>query len=39
MGVIEEPFENIYTITNPSFYQADTGLTIDQQWLEETYII
>ena len=39
MGVIEEPFENIYAITNPSFYQADTGLTFDKQWLEETYII
>lgn len=39
MGAIEEPFENIYAVTNPSFYKADTGLTIDNQWLEETFII
>lgn len=39
IGAIEEPFENIYAVTNPSFYKADTGLTIDNQWLEETYII
>ena len=39
IGAIEEPFENIYAITNPIFYKADTGLTIDNQWLEETYII
>ena len=39
MGAIEEPFENIFAITNPSFYRADTGLTLDNQWLEETYII
>ena len=39
MGAIEEPFENIYAVTNPSFYKGDTGLTIENQWLEETYII
>ena len=39
MGVIEEPFENIYAITCPDFYRADTGLTTDNKWLEETYII
>jgi CRISPR-associated endonuclease/helicase Cas3 len=39
IGAIEEPFENIYAITNPSFYRSDTGLTMDNQWLEETYII
>ena len=39
IGAIEEPLENIYAITNPIFYKADTGLTIDNQWLEETYII
>ncbi len=39
IGAIEEPFENIYIITNPCFYKSDTGLTIDNQWLEETYII
>ena len=39
MGAIEEPFENIYAITNPAFYKADTGLSMDNQWIEETYII
>lgn len=39
MGAIEEPFENIYAVTNSCFYKSDTGLTIDNQWLEETYII
>lgn len=39
IGAIDEPFENIYVITNPCFYQSDTGLTINNQWLEETYII
>ena len=39
IGAIEEPFENIYSITNPNFYKEDTGLTLDNQWLEETYII
>lgn len=39
MGAIEEPFENIYAVTNPCFYKVNTGLTIDNQWLEETFII
>lgn len=39
IGAIEEPYENIYVITNPDFYKADTGLSCDNQWLEETYII
>ena len=39
IGAVEEPFENIYAITNPHFYKANTGLSIDNQWLEETYII
>lgn len=39
MGAIEEPFENIYAITNPDFYKEDTGLSLENQWLEETYII
>ena len=38
-GAIEEPFENIYAITNPNFYKEDTGLTLNNQWLEETFII
>lgn len=39
IGAIDEPFENIYAITNPGFYKADTGLTMENQWLEETFII
>ena len=39
IGAVENPFENIYAITNPCFYKSDTGLTIENQWLEETYII
>ena len=39
IGAVEEPFENIYAINNPGFYKADTGLSLDNQWLEETYII
>ena len=38
-GAIEEPFEKIYAITHPGFYKQDTGLTTENQWLEETYII
>lgn len=39
IGAVKEHFENIYAIINPNFYKADTGLSIDNQWLEETYII
>lgn len=39
MGAIEEPLENIYAITNPDVYKADTGLSFDNHWLEETYIV
>lgn len=39
IGAVDEPFEDIYAITNPDFYKADTGLSLDNQWLEETYII
>lgn len=39
IGAIEEPFENIYAIINLNFYKKDTGLTLDNQWLEETYIL
>ena len=38
-GAIEEPFENIFAITNPNFYKEDTGLTTENQWIEDTYII
>ena len=39
IGAVEEHFENIYAITIPDFYKTDTGLSIDNRWLEETYII
>ena len=39
IGAIEEPFENIYVITNPAFYNDDTGLSIENHWIEETYIL
>ena len=39
VGAIEEPYENIFAITNPNFYHPEIGLTMDNQWLEETYII
>lgn len=39
IGAIEVPFGNIFAITNPVFYKSDTGLTIENQWIEETYII
>ena len=39
IGAIEEPFENIYVITNPAFYKDDTGLSFGNNWLEEIYII
>lgn len=39
IGAIEEPFESIYVITNPAFYHDDTGLSIENHWVEETYII
>ncbi len=38
-GAIENPFENIYAILNPNFYRKETGLTTENKWLEETYII
>lgn len=39
IGAIEEPLEGIYAITHPGFYQPTTGLTLENNWLEETYII
>lgn len=39
MGAIEELYEGIYAITASSFYKADTGLSVENQWLEEIYII
>ena len=39
MGAIDEPYNGIYAVMNPSFYNSKTGLVIDNQWTEETYII
>ena len=39
IGGIEETYENVYAIVNPSLYNADTGLMLDNQWLEETLIL
>ncbi len=39
IGAIDEPFENVYAVTNAGFYKEDTGLTTENQWIEETYII
>lgn len=39
MGAIDEPFENVYAVTNAGFYKEDTGLTTENQWIEETFII
>ena len=38
-GAIEEPYENTFVITSPSFYKEDTGLCAENQWFEETFII
>ena len=38
-GVVEEPFENIFAIIGSGFYSEDTGLLINNQWTEETFII
>ena len=39
IGAIEEPYENMYVVKDSNFYKAGTGLTISNQWIEETYII
>lgn len=39
VGAVEEPFENVYVITNPKFYNDEIGLTYNNHWIEETYII
>ena len=38
-GAVEEPFKNIYVITNKIFYKEDVGLTTENQWLEEIFMI
>lgn len=39
IGAVEEPYENIYAIPNPIFYNNNTGLTLNNRWLEETLIL
>ena len=39
IGAIDEPFDGIYAISDHGFYKADTGLSLENQWLEETFII
>ena len=39
IGAVEEPYENIYAMMNPIFYNDNTGLTLNNQWLEETLIL
>ena len=39
IDAINNPYENIFAITNSDFYKTDTGLVLKNQWLEETYII
>jgi CRISPR-associated endonuclease/helicase Cas3 len=39
MGAVDEPFDGIYSVTAPGFYKTDTGLSLDNQWMEETFII
>ncbi|MCR5394266.1 MAG: CRISPR-associated helicase Cas3' [Bacteroidales bacterium] len=38
-GAIEVLYESIYIVSNSKFYKSDTGLTSENQWLEETFII
>ena len=39
IDAINNPYENIFAITNSDFYKTDTGLLLNNQRLEETYII
>ena len=39
IGAIDEPFDGIYSVTAPGFYKADTGLSLENQWMEETFIV
>lgn len=38
-GAVEEVREGIFVVSNPAFYDAKVGLIVDNQWLEETYIL
>ena len=38
-GIIEEKIEGFYVTFDRNQYNKDVGLLIDNQWLEETYII
>lgn len=39
MGAIDEIYDGIYVIASPKCYHSELGLIIENQWLEETYII
>lgn len=39
VGAVEQPFESVYVITDSKFYNDDIGLTYNNHWIEETYII
>lgn len=39
IGAIEELFEGVFVISDKAFYNDQVGLMLDNQWLEETYII
>ena len=39
VGAVEQPFESVYVITDPKFYNDEIGLTYNNHWIEETYII
>ena len=38
-GIIDEIIEGFYVISGKNQYNKDIGLLIENQWLEETYII
>lgn len=37
-GALEEVVKGVYCVESPSFYHDNTGLTIENQWLEEILI-
>ncbi len=38
-GALEEIWENVFFVYNPSFYNEHVGLVTDNQWIEETFIV
>ena len=39
IGAIEELFEGVFVISDKNFYDEKVGLVLENNWLEETYII